>query len=191
MKIIVGLGNPGDEYKNTRHNVGFIALDLLREKLGFTDEFLNKPKFRALVCEGEYNDEKIYLVKPQTFMNLSGFCVESMVHYFKADINDLWIIHDDLDFETGTFKIRKNGSGGSHNGVLSVINHIKTEDFVRFRIGIEGRTPKQKERYKGRDYVLGEIGNDTAKMMKCIDMATDAALHAIEKGINSAMNKFN
>ncbi|MBN1494230.1 aminoacyl-tRNA hydrolase [Candidatus Peregrinibacteria bacterium] len=191
MKIIVGLGNPGTEYENTRHNIGFMVLDILKEKLKSGD-FQEKNKFQSMISEGELNGEKVFLVKPLTFMNLSGNAVQSVMQFYKSSAQDLMIIVDDLDLPFGEFKIKSKGGPGSHNGMISIINQLSTKDFPRIKIGIEARKDEIKAKYKGKDYVLSGFSGEEEKELKPIkDKACEAALEWLKNGINSAMNKFN
>ncbi|MFC1655318.1 aminoacyl-tRNA hydrolase [Patescibacteria group bacterium] len=191
MKLVVGLGNPGEEYVKTRHNAGFQVIDLLREELQF-DEFKLKKKFDAEISEGTFEDEKVILAKPTTFMNLSGHAVQKIAKFYDIVIEDIFIIYDDLDFETGTFKIREKGSAGSHNGMISVIQSLGSEDIKRFRVGIESRTEEQKGKFSGKDYVLSKFTSDEEKnVAKTRKQCAEAILYALKKGINEAMNKFN
>lgn len=132
MKILVGLGNPGKEYENTFHNLGFTAADKVAAKLGA--EF-NKSKFRALVAETKVGGEKVVILKPQTYMNLSGESVAEAVNFFKADLKDLMVCYDDFDLKAGSLRIRESGSAGTHNGMKSVIAALGSEDFARVRVG--------------------------------------------------------
>lgn len=133
MYVIVGLGNPGKKYENTRHNMGFIAVDLLAKEYGIK---VDKIKHKALVGEGRIADQKVLLVKPQTYMNLSGESVREVLSYYKVDIENLIVIYDDLDIPTGTIRIRKFGSAGTHNGMRSVVYQIQSDRFPRIRVGI-------------------------------------------------------
>ena len=132
MKLVVGLGNPDKKYEKTRHNCGFRAIDFYAEKNNLTF----KSKFKGLYCEQLVNNEKLILLKPQTYMNLSGESVIEFVKYYNIDLKDLIVIYDDIDFEVGTFKIKRNGSAGGHNGIKNIIEHLKTENIQRIRIGI-------------------------------------------------------
>jgi PTH1 family peptidyl-tRNA hydrolase len=132
MKLIVGLGNPGKKYENTRHNMGFMAIDFYAAKNNL--EF--KKKFNGLYSETIINGEKTIILKPQTYMNLSGDCVIEFVNYFKIDLDEILILYDDKDFEVGTFKIKKIGSSGGHNGMKSIMSRLKVQDIKRVRLGI-------------------------------------------------------
>ncbi|MFH0834213.1 MAG: aminoacyl-tRNA hydrolase [Patescibacteria group bacterium] len=135
MKLILGLGNPEKDYGKTRHNFGFRAVDFLAEKLGFPDFKLEK-KFKAELTEKEIHGEKIFLVKPQTFMNLSGESAGALLNFYKPKIENFLVISDDLDLPFGTLRFREGGSAGGHNGLKSLIAHFGTENFARLRLGI-------------------------------------------------------
>lgn len=184
MKIIVGLGNPGKEYAETRHNVGFGVIDSLREKLDF-DEFKEKSKFDAFITEGEFRDEKIILVKPVTYMNLSGRSVQKVAKFYKILFHDVFVVYDDLDFDVGTMKIREHGGPGAHNGMKSVVQSLGSENFPRLRIGI-GKADGKKAN------VLGKFTKKELKqVLEVIDSASDAIIYSFENGIPNTMNKYN
>lgn len=134
MKMIVGLGNPGDKYKGTKHNIGFITLDELayQENMAY-----NKSKFEAIYAEGFIGTEKVLLVKPQTFMNESGRAIRPLMDYYQIELDDLVVVYDDLDLPVGKIRLRQKGSAGGHNGIKSLIQHLGTQDFNRIRIGID------------------------------------------------------
>ena len=145
MKLIIGLGNPGEEYKKTRHNTGFLTVDKISDSisaqggpvLGWQfSSFSIQQKFNAEISQGIINDEKIILAKPQTFMNNSGQAVRAVLDYYKIDPKDIIVIHDDLDIPLGKYKLSKNKNSGGHKGVQSIIDHLGTKDFTRIRIGI-------------------------------------------------------
>lgn len=184
MYVIVGLGNPGKKYENTRHNIGFIAVDYIAEKLNIK---INKIKHKALIGEGIILGEKVLLVKPQTYMNLSGQSVRQIVEYYKVDLDKLIVIYDDIDIETGKIRIRKKGSAGTHNGMRSIIYDLQSEDFPRIRIGIG----KNQGRELG-DYVLGGFFKEEKDLMEnAVITASDAIEALIHKGIDNAMNEYN
>ncbi len=135
MKIIVGLGNPGDKYVGTRHNIGFTFVDLLREKLGF-DEFSLKKKLKSYISEGTLDGEKVILVKPDTFMNLSGEALVVVKNFYKVENEDLLVVFDDYDLPVGEVRQREKGGAGTHNGMRSCVQMLGTEEFPRLRIGI-------------------------------------------------------
>jgi PTH1 family peptidyl-tRNA hydrolase len=140
MKLIVGLGNPGKEYEKTRHNAGFLFLDFLRESCGF-EPFQPNTKWKGSVSAGMHDGEKTILLKPETFMNRSGESVRSVMDFFKIPVDNIIVIHDDLDIASGTFRIAKGSGAAGHNGVSDLIEKLGTKDFTRIRIGI-GRPPE-------------------------------------------------
>lgn len=185
MKLIVGLGNPGNEYEKTRHNAGFLAVDALREELKGTPWKFEK-KWNAEISTMVVGDQKITLAKPQTFMNNSGEAVGAVARFYKVAPADVWVAHDELDFPCGTLKIKVGGSAAGHNGVQSVINAIGN-DFVRFRIGIN--TPHEGP---SEDFVLKPFSKDELKILKeVVDRFKGSASVAIWKGLGEAMNQFN
>ena len=184
MYIIVGLGNPGKQYENTRHNMGFLAVDLLAEKYNIE---VNKIKFKALVGKGRIAGQKVLLVKPQTYMNLSGEAVRQAMDFYKIDPEELIVIYDDIDIPTGTFRIRKKGSPGTHNGMRNIFQHIQTNDFPRIRVGIGSG---KKANLAG--YVTGGISKSEQEILAdVLKNSADAAACIIEKGIDKAMNEYN
>jgi peptidyl-tRNA hydrolase, PTH1 family len=136
MKLIIGLGNPGEEYKKTRHNAGFLAVDKIADNFQFSI-FNFQSIFNAEITNEIFENEKVILIKPQTFMNNSGQAVKAVLNYYKIDLKDIIIIHDDLDIPLGEYKISKNKNSGGHKGVQSVIDNLGTKDFTRVRIGVE------------------------------------------------------
>ena len=185
MYLIVGLGNPESDYSKTRHNMGFNVINKLSEKYGIE---VNKSKFKGLVGNGIIEGEKVVLLKPQTFMNLSGESVIEAMNFYKIPKENLIIIYDDVDIEPGNIRIRKNGSAGSHNGMKSVIEHIKTEDFVRIRVGIG----KPKEHIDMINHVIGHIPEDELNTLdEGASAAKESVVEMLKNSIDSAMNKFN
>ncbi len=185
MYLIVGLGNPGEEYTRTRHNMGFEVIDKLAKEYNIK---VSKHKFEGLYGKGEIEGEKVVLLKPQTYMNLSGNSIGQFVSFFKVDRDEIIIIYDDIDIPTGTIKIRKQGSAGSHNGMKSVIGELATERFPRVRIGT-GTTEKI---YNLADYVLEKIKDDDyEKLEESVDKAAEAVVKMLEIGIDNAMNQYN
>ena len=158
MKLIVGLGNPGKEYENTRHNIGFMFIDYYLDKKGLNPVW--KKKFNGLYFESNINDEKVVFVKPQSFMNLSGGVVSKYINYFDIDINDLLVVCDDLDLFVGNYKIKPYGACGGHNGLRDIEKAIKTNEYKRLRIGIS----KDKD-MDTKDYVLGNISKEDKKKL--------------------------
>lgn len=162
MKIIVGLGNPGKEYEGTRHNAGFMFVDRLAKceqikPVGEELIFNLEKKFEAEIATTSAKGEKIILVKPQTFMNLSGKAVSKILSFYKADPKDLIIVNDDIDLPVGTIRIRKEGSGGGQKGLENIISEIKTDNFIRIRLGIS-ESGEKVDRIETVNYVLGKIG---------------------------------
>ena len=184
MIVIAGLGNPGKKYENTRHNMGFLTIDRIAEK---NDIKVNKIKHRALVGDGFISGHKVLLVKPQTYMNLSGESLREVMNYYNVDIEDLIVINDDFDIETGSLRIRKKGSAGSHNGMKSVIYQLKNDGFPRVRVGI-GKSGS----LDWKDFVLGKVGGaESDAISQAISNAADAVECMISEGIDIAMNKYN
>ncbi len=186
MKIFVGLGNPTPEYAATKHNVGFMLADMLADKLA-ADTW--REKFNALVAESFYNGEKILIVKPQTFMNLSGEAVAPLMNFYKLDVENLTVAHDDMDLPLGTIRLRPKGSGGGHHGVESIIQHLGgKQNFPRVRIGV-GRPPKN---WSVNSHVLSPFTQDDAdKISVALKELVPAVLCIFSEGIEQAMNKFN
>lgn len=191
MKLIVGLGNPGREYINTRHNVGFQCIDRVREKLGFP-EFKLQKKFHAEMTEGIFSGEKILLAKPQTFMNVSGKSVVALIHFYRIAPKDLWLIFDDIDLPLGKIRMRPNGSAGSHNGMKSVIASLGFQNFPRIRIGIESRGLSAAAEQDISSFVLNAFSKkEKAQAAKTVEIASDALLYALQNGLEKAMEKYN
>lgn len=185
MYLIVGLGNPESDYSKTRHNMGFNVINKLSEKY---DIEVNKSKFKGLVGNGLINGEKVILLKPQTFMNLSGESVIEAMNFYKISDDELIVIYDDIDIEPGNIRIRKNGSAGTHNGMKSIINCINTEKFCRVRVGIG----KPKEHIDMITHVIGHISDEELESLnKGVEIAVDAIFEIMKNNIDSAMNKFN
>lgn len=179
MKIVVGLGNPGKTYEKTRHNAGFLTIDHVASRLGVT---INTKKFKALITETFVRGEKVILVKPQTYMNLSGEAVRDVMKYYGADIEDLIVISDDKDLSVGSVRVRPKGSSGGQNGIKNIINHLGTQEFLRVKVGI-GSNPL----IPTVDYVMGKIDSETA-----IEQASNAVIDFIN-GIDTLelMNRYN
>lgn len=185
MYLIVGLGNPEEEYSNTRHNMGFDTINKIAKQYNIE---VNKNKFKGLCGSGIIENKKVILLKPQTYMNLSGESIKETMDFYKIQKENLIIIYDDIDLEAGIIKIRKKGGPGTHNGMKSVISNIKTQEFARVRVGI-GK-PERKEQLI--EYVIGKIPD---KDQKTLDEATtkskEALIEIIKNGVDIAMNKFN
>lgn len=185
MKLVVGLGNPGARYEKTKHNVGFMVVDKICDEVEVTPW---KDQFNGQVCTFTAKGEKIMLVKPQTFMNVSGECVGPLMRYYKIEPQDVFCIYDDMDLPVGKIRIRTHGSSGGHNGIKSLISHLGTEEFPRFRIGI-GRPLPQRTVV---DHVLAPFPEEQhdAVEMGIKDMAK-AVLGCINLGLEVGMNRYN
>ena len=186
MYIIAGLGNPSKEYKNTRHNIGFDVIDVIADKHNID---VSTIKHKALVGKGMIGAEKVILVKPQTYMNLSGESLIDVCQYYKIDVEtELIVIYDDIALDVRAIRVRKSGSAGGHNGMKSIIQHLSTEKFMRIRMGV-GEKPKN---YDLADYVLGHFTGSERELM---DAGSIDALNAVEMiltdGIDKAMNAYN
>lgn len=196
MKLIVGLGNPGDKYANTRHNIGFMVVERVAHEIGGAAIPWNEEtKHHALVAK----KSEIILVKPTTFMNASGVTVASVANYYKITLSDIWVIHDDLDLPLGKVRIRTGGSSAGHNGVESIMRELKTDAFTRFRLGI-GRgmeaTKKSSNKNFHRqfviDFVLSKFRQGEAGELKhLVKHGAEAVSIALLKGLDKAMNRFN
>ena len=183
--LIIGLGNPGREYKDTRHNIGFMLIDQLAVRLNARGMRLQS---KAIVMSTTYEERKLILAKPQTYMNLSGQSVQGLLHFYKIPIENLLIAHDDLDLPFGTIRIRPGGGPGGQRGMASTIEKLGTKDFPRLRLGI-GRPPG---RMDPKDYVLQMFSKDDMKFLpEILERGADAALEFVMRGLNAAMNKFN
>ena len=185
MYLIVGLGNPENEYAHTRHNMGF---DTINEVARNNNISITKTKFKGLYETGIIQGEKVILLKPQTFMNLSGESVKEVVDFYNIEPDKIIIIYDDIDTEKGNIRIRKKGGPGSHKGMISVINKLKIEDFTRIRVGI-GQPEYKNDMI---NYVIGKIPEDEEKiLMQGVKKAAEAVEEIIKNGTDIAMNKFN
>ena len=183
MYLIVGLGNPEEDYSNTRHNMGFDTINKISKEYNIE---INKKKFKGIYGSGIIGGEKVILLKPQTYMNLSGESIKEAVDFYKIENNNIIVIYDDMDIDLGVIKIRKKGNAGSHNGMKSVVKYIGTE-FPRVRVGI-GK-PIDEDFIK---YVIGPIPEEEKQILdKSTSLARDAVIEIIESGVDNAMNKFN
>jgi len=183
--LIVGLGNPGREYRETRHNVGFMLLDRLTVTLNTR---FTRLQSKALVASANYLERKIILAKPQTFMNLSGQSVQGLMHFYKLPLENLLIAHDDLDLPVGAIRIRPDGGSAGQKGMTSTIDRLGTDEFPRLRLGI-GRPPGQME---APDYVLQDFSKaDLTIISETLNRAVEAALTWVTDGLDAAMNKYN
>jgi PTH1 family peptidyl-tRNA hydrolase len=179
--MIVGLGNPGNEYKNTRHNIGYIVLD------SYIDDDKWKEKYKALYYEKRINGEKVLFIKPLTYMNLSGEAVRKFVDYYNIDIKDILVIQDDLDLCFGTYKLKKYSSAGGHNGIKSIINNLGTKEFARLKIGIS-----HDKSIDTIDYVLGKFSKEDMDTFKDMQSTFNKIINCfIKEGIDRTMNIYN
>ena len=186
MYLIVGLGNPEEDYSKTRHNMGFNVINKIADEYGID---VNKKKFDGLISDKEIiENNKVILLKPQTYMNLSGKSIIQVINFYKIDLKDIIVIYDDVDVEKGKIKIRKQGSAGSHNGMKSVIEELGSEEFIRIRVGIG------KPEFKGDmvNYVIGAISDeDSLALEEGVNKAKEAVVEILKNGVDLAMNKYN
>lgn len=183
--LIIGLGNPGREYRDTRHNIGFMLMDVLAVRL---DARGMKLQSKAIITSALYEERKIILAKPQTYMNLSGQSVQGLLNFYKIPVTNLLVAHDDMDLPFGTLRIRPGGGPGGQRGMAHTIELLGTKDFPRLRLGI-GRPPG---RMAPKAYVLQNFTKDDFKLLPdVLNRAADAALEFVLNGLNAAMNKYN
>ena len=185
MYIIVGLGNPGKKYEHTRHNAGFEVIDILADRMGINVE---ESKHKGLLGRGMLEGQKVVLVKPQTFMNLSGECVREVVDFYKAAEDEIIVIYDDISLDPGQLRIRAKGSAGGHNGIKNIIAQLGTQVFPRVKVGV-GEKPRMMDL---ADYVLSRFSKeDQGKMDDAFKEAADAVAMMVSQGVEPAMNKYN
>lgn len=184
MKLIVGLGNPGKTYENTRHNMGFMAID----KFALNHNVkIDKAKFGGLYVETIINSEKVILLKPQEYINLSGEVIKKYVDFYKIDVNDILIISDDLDQDIGSLKLKYKGSSGGHNGLKNIEAHLHTNEYKRIKIGISND-----KSVNTKDYVLGKISKENKKILEDItDKVVDILNDYFTLSFDNLMNKYN
>ena len=183
--LLIGLGNPGREYKDNRHNIGFMLIDTLCVRLNARGMKLQS---KAIVVSAHFQDRRIILAKPQTYMNLSGQSVQGLLHFYKIPVENLLVSHDDLDLPLGTIRIRPGGGPGGQRGMASTIETLGTRDFPRLRLGI-GRPPG---RMDPKDYVLQDFSKEDLKVLpEVLNRAAEAVFEFITKGLNAAMNTYN
>lgn len=183
--LIVGLGNPGREYRGNRHNVGFMAVDRLCDVFGIK---IGKVQMKALIGNGVWEGRKIIVAKPQTYMNLSGNAINSLLRYYKVPLTQMIVAHDDLDLPVGTLRLRPGGGSAGQKGIASTIDQVGTKNFPRLRIGI-GRPPGQMD---AASYVLQDFPKGDQEILQAtLDRAVDALKIFILQGLDSAMNQFN
>ena len=184
MKLIVGLGNPGKEYANTRHNIGYIIINKYLNKNGFS---LDKSKFNGIYTKVNINGEDVIFLEPETFMNLSGECVKKIMDFYKIDVNDILIIQDDLDLDFGKIKLKENSSSGGHNGIKNIELNLGTNSFKRLKIGISNN-----KLIDTKDYVLGKFNKEEKEILeksykKCLNIIDDF----FKMNFNLLMGKYN
>lgn len=187
VKMIVGLGNPGSKYDKTKHNVGFMAIDRLVKELDIT--FTEDKNFKALLGSTFINQEKVYFVKPTTFMNNSGIAVKALLTYYNISVSDLLVIYDDLDMEVGKIRFRQKGSAGGHNGIKSIIHHLDTQEFDRVKIGIGRPKPKMTV----VNHVLGQFDvDDEIVILNTLDKVDSAVNHYLTtRDFEDTMRRYN
>lgn len=185
MFFIVGLGNPGSKYADTRHNVGFEVVDLLADRAGVT---VSDKKFKARVARGRLAGADCFFMKPETYMNLSGESVGPALGFFKGDVSDVVVVHDDLDIDVGRLKLKVGGGHGGHNGLRSLMRHLPSDRFLRVRLGV-GRPPAQ---WDPADYVLSRFAaEERGAVEDAVEAAADAVEMIVTKGMSRAMERFN
>ena len=185
MYVVVGLGNPGKQYENTRHNVGFNVIDILAKEYGIS---VSKIKHKALIGEGRVGSEKVLLVKPQTYMNLSGETLIDIYNYYKVDLENIVVIYDDIDLDVGKLRIRKKGSAGTHNGMRSIVKCLGSTEFPRVRVGVSKPMPGQNL----ADFVLSRFRKEEADDLAMgLEKACNAVDCIIRENLDLAMNKYN
>ena len=185
MYIIIGLGNPEKDYGNTRHNMGFQVINKLAKEYEIE---VTKSKFKGFYGTGVIEGEKVILLKPQTYMNLSGESVKEILQFYKIDVEQIILIYDDIDIEPGAIKVRKTGGPGTHNGMKSVVHELNTQNFKRVRVGIG--MPEDKGDLI--EYVIGAIPEEDKELLeKGTELAKEAVVEIIKSGIDIAMNQFN
>jgi len=183
--LIVGLGNPGREYKDTRHNIGFLTIDALAQTL---EVKLSKVQNKAIIGIGKFEGSRVVLAKPQTYMNLSGQAVVGLMNFYKVPKENLIVIHDDIDLPFGTIRIRPKGGSAGQRGLGSTIDKLGSQDFARMRLGV-GRPPGQMD---PKDYVLQRFSKDEEEFLRALlEKACDAVKEFVQNGLNAAMNKYN
>jgi PTH1 family peptidyl-tRNA hydrolase len=184
IRVIIGLGNPGKEYADTRHNVGFKTVDLLAQKLAVE---LNQKKFSSIFGQTEFEGKKLILLKPQDYMNLSGQAVSAIKGFYKIEDSDLMVVTDDMAIEPGVIRVRAQGSAGGHNGLKDIIQKLGSDQFPRLRIGI-GKSDLP----DSRDYVLGKIPTSHNQLLQdAMENACQALICWLKENIDSVMNRFN
>lgn len=185
MKLVVGLGNPGKKYEGNRHNVGFMTIDKIADD---NNIIVNKAKFNAVIGEGRIGSEKVILMKPITYMNNSGIAVMECANYYNISVEDIIVICDDIDIPFGTIRIKKKGSSGTHNGLKSIIYHLKDDNFPRVKISVGKKIPQMSL----ADFVLSNFSSDEKVILKKeIDDSVSSTELIINNEIDEAMNRYN
>lgn len=184
MKLIVGLGNPGKEYEQTRHNAGFMVLDEIAKRLSLT---FSNSKLKGLLAKTTVGNEVVYFLKPMTYMNLSGEAVRSVMDFYQIPLENILVIYDDKDTEVGKLRLRYQGSAGGQNGMKNIINHVHSQNFNRIRVGIGTNNGENMA-----NFVLGKMDKKTKEEFdKAIELAADAALESLTHNFEDVMNKYN
>ncbi len=193
MLLVVGLGNPGKKYQKTRHNVGWLTLDALKSKIKDFSDWQKAKKFMSEISQGEIAGQKVILAKPQTLMNNSGKAVKSLLAFHKTAVSNLIVVHDDVDLLLGKIKISVGHGSAGHKGVESIINELKTKDFVRFRVGIKPeKIDEEKEKQKTGKFVLANFSKKEENILKkSIKKTIEAIELTIEKGLEKTQNTYN
>lgn len=186
MYVIAGLGNPGGKYEHTRHNAGFDTIDILAKRYNIS---LRHHRFNGIYGKGKIDGDEVILLKPQTYMNLSGDCIQPLCHYYKVDATtNLIVLSDDITLDVGRLRTRKSGSAGGHNGLKSIIARLGTDNFIRIKIGVGDKAAGGDL----VDHVLGRVKGDDAETLVAIqERAADTAVSIIKDGVDKAINKYN
>jgi PTH1 family peptidyl-tRNA hydrolase len=183
MFLIVGLGNPGEKYDKTRHNIGFDSIEFIKNKYNID---LNRRKFKGIYGDGIIANEKVILLKPETYMNLSGESIREVCNFYKIDNKNIIVIYDDVSLEVGRLRIRNKGSAGGHNGIKSIISEISTDEFPRIKVGVG------QPQYNLVDHVLGTFNTEDRQVIeKVFNVVSDSVECIIKSNVQEAMNKYN
>ena len=184
--LIAGLGNPGSEYEKTRHNTGFMSLDLLAARLQVK---VSKERFKALTAQADFDGQRLVLMKPLTYMNASGIAIEAAAHFYKIPPEQVLVIYDDISLPPGKLRLRRKGSAGGHNGIKSIIAQLGTEEFPRIRVGVGAKPNPQ---YDLADWVLSKFSEeDMTALQPALEHAADAAVKIVGGDMNTAMNLYS
>lgn len=186
MKLVICLGNPGVKYCQTRHNAGFMFADVLSAKISC--DFVNETKFKSQIAKGVYNNESVWIIKPQTYMNLSGEALFALKSFYKIELKDIIVVYDDISLDIGTIRLKSKGSDGGHNGIKSIIKYAGTDVFDRIKIGIGPQPPYM----KSEDYVLQNFSSgEMVELKEALNKALDAFFFYMDNDIYKAQNKYN